>query len=158
MSFYSLGSPRPSGSKVILLRFACICPHLIICVIFTESSSHGHSISYRCTGCSTSRRIPAPPTLGTDAIPSKGSHQSSSDGPHPGSVGGGHIGMDVDAETLVQAPTEKLRSSARVMKATGAYKPQPLPHFAKRVGHVTFLGNERLPDIDTEIGSGIYVA
>ena len=96
----------------------------LISTFGTDSTSHGHLISYRCHCCQTERRIPAPPVL--------------------------HLDTPVNGASAEAQPTEaststgsSLRSRQQKRKKRG---PQPRlpPHFARDVGHIVFRGNERL--------------
>ncbi|KAH8119363.1 Rpr2-domain-containing protein [Phellopilus nigrolimitatus] len=108
--------------------------------------SHGHAVNYTCINCSTSRRIPAPPT--TEQPFRSSPAQLRKEGAKALVV------MDVDpvrkeADVLPdavradEAPMETKPSSQ--IRREKTIKPRPLPFFA-REGHILFVGNDRVGD------------
>ncbi|KII92605.1 hypothetical protein PLICRDRAFT_172677 [Plicaturopsis crispa FD-325 SS-3] len=86
-----------------------------------SSSSHGHIVVYTCLSCTTTRRLPAPPTL-------------------DGSLPAAEESMSVDnVPGSSEAP--KATRNRRKKKQTKACVP---PLFERDVGHVVFRGYERL--------------
>ncbi|TFK66529.1 Rpr2-domain-containing protein [Pluteus cervinus] len=100
-----------------------------------SSSSHGHRITYTCTECQKSRCIPAPPHIDSSSIRETDF--------------GDKIVVD-EVSTPARSSLPKHRPHKR--------KPKPcqLPLFAQSVGHVTFRGNERLPDCENS-DNGIFI-
>ncbi|ESK92048.1 ribonuclease p 21kda subunit [Moniliophthora roreri MCA 2997] len=95
------------------------------------SSSHGHVMTYTCTECRTSRRIPAPPI-----IPSTST-----------------------AEVLDAIGTTAESSSRRKRKLQKPITPQNPPLFARDVGHIVFHGDQQVsPERVSSLGSGSFIS
>ncbi|KAL4262561.1 Rpr2-domain-containing protein [Pleurotus pulmonarius] len=93
-------------------------PGINTTVRITKLSSHGHAVTYTCNRCKTSRRIPAPPTMGqSEKVAAPPEH-------HPES------GDFIMEAATVRSP----HNSKRV-------RPRQPPLFS-RPGHVIFRGNE----------------
>ncbi|EDR11615.1 uncharacterized protein LACBIDRAFT_314015 [Laccaria bicolor S238N-H82] len=119
-----------------------------------RSSSHGHSVVYTCTGCKTSRRIPAPPTAHSPSQPELTQPQTPTATPLLQEILTAHDPSQPKAE--LPATNETLVPHRKCEKK--ATLPRLPPLFARQdAGHVTFRGNERLPEIDWEKGHGMFL-
>ncbi|KIK09695.1 hypothetical protein K443DRAFT_298120 [Laccaria amethystina LaAM-08-1] len=122
-----------------------------------RSSSHGHSVVYTCTGCKTSRRIPAPPTARTPS-PRELQPQKQRQTPAVTPLLQEILNAHDPGQSKADLPATKETSiphRKREKKATLSRVP---PLFARQdAGHVTFRGNERLPEIDWEKGHGMFL-
>jgi len=96
------------------------------------SSSHGHAVTYTCTKCKTSRRIPAPPVLQSEP----GDHHSSLAGSESPKVVDNEMDVDHDAQNDIRSLKRRTRPAPRR---------QPL---FQQPGHVLFRGNERIAGED----------
>jgi len=96
-----------------------------------SSKPHGHIVTYTCSACRTSRRIPAPPIL-----------RSESD----------HLPQD-GAKSFSDPVDTVDRTEMPVPRKSGKKKKKPptprIPHlFERDVGHIIFRGNERISTSD----------
>jgi len=105
-----------------------------------SSPSHGHAVTYTCTSCNTSRRIPAPPTLFPEQLDVSITSPSTSQ-PTQSAQEQEHMSIDppqIEAQKQNQATKKNLKRK----------KKPPIPRlpplFARDVGHIVFRGNERL--------------
>ncbi|KAJ6500185.1 RNAse P Rpr2/Rpp21/SNM1 subunit domain-containing protein [Mycena vitilis] len=100
-----------------------------------SSKVHGHIMSYRCTSCNSTRRIPAPPTL-TSPEP-----QASTSAPSASTSAPTEVAMDVEGTE----PVKRAPKSARAR----------LPPLFARDGHVVLRGDDKLPT--PAEGDGVYI-
>jgi len=99
------------------------------------SPSHGHVVTYTCTTCKTSRRIPAPPVLAKNPdVKVDGDSGLRSLDAQPVED------MDIDAQGN---PKVQPGSSKKARKTIPARVP---PFFDRNVGHVVFCGNDKVQD------------
>ncbi|EGN99863.1 hypothetical protein SERLA73DRAFT_159988 [Serpula lacrymans var. lacrymans S7.3] len=166
-------SMRTVGQKTIVKmdpsvkRTVCRGCHIVLLPGLTSkvrvkaSRSHGHIVTYICTECKTSRRIPAPPTL---LSPVEGSKEAPviPQEAHAAHAAPEHVQlgqtMDIDHHDASKEDPTSMPASAgaadvtspakrrRCRKARKSAVPRLAPHFARKVGHVVFRGNERLQD------------
>ncbi|KIJ91944.1 hypothetical protein K443DRAFT_464350 [Laccaria amethystina LaAM-08-1] len=120
-----------------------------------RSSSHRHSVVYTCTGCKSSRRIPAPPTAHTSSPPEL-QPQTQRQTPAVTPLLQEILTEHDPGQSKAELPATKETSlRKRNRKATLSRLP---PLFARQdSGHVTFRGNERMPEIDWEKGQGMFL-
>ncbi|EPQ57096.1 Rpr2-domain-containing protein [Gloeophyllum trabeum ATCC 11539] len=109
-----------------------------------SSSSHGHIVTYTCSTCHTSRRIPAPPVL--LAEPGISSQEQGGSSSQPGGEQPA-TGDDQTMNVLPERVQEHGESSpAKGKKGRRTVAPRLPPFFERDVGHVVFRGNEKLEE------------
>lgn len=139
---------RSSAPKVLVCYN--LSPLLICHSVVSAFPSHGHAVTYTCTFCKTSRRIPAPPTLLSQQVdvpvPIAGPSTYPSES-QPSQPAQPHKPEFIPAD--LHPPSETLDSRQNQTRLRKKKKPPPTPRlppfFARDVGHVVFRGNERLP-------------
>ena len=154
----SFPDPRPLFVwRVGFSSIAFSLVEILSFLLYSGSSSHGHSVVYTCTGCKTSRRIPAPPTAHTPSPPElqpQTQPQIPAVAPLLQEILTAHDPSQFKAELPATKETSVLHRK-RDRKATLSCLP---PLFARQdAGHVTFRGNERLLELDWEKGHGMFL-
>jgi hypothetical protein len=147
MPFWFLDRQRLFEPKVGLCSFFLMLNHVYR--QFEESPSHGHIVTYTCTGCKTSRRIPAPPTLSpsVDLDPPPLEPQRSIQKIHsdsqPMRTPFNQL-MDIDSADANATSQSETRSTRRHISQKKKPVPRLPPLFARNAGHVVFCGNQKL--------------
>ncbi|KAI0373934.1 Rpr2-domain-containing protein [Pilatotrama ljubarskyi] len=116
-------------------------------------ASHGQGIVYTCSTCDTSRRIPAPPVLDADTLNEGGSvstdvnsaPSASASVPQPTTAGV----SETDVNSVHAASGTSHSPSKGRRRQRRAKRVARVPPLFERKGHVTFRGNERLPEVNT---------
>jgi ribonuclease P protein subunit RPR2 len=113
---------------------------------------------YRCNGCKTTRRIPAPPTLVPD-MP-RTLDLSSMEVVNVASLTHDAMSVDPTPEGSKSVEGSQASQNDKTQRKTlsKGTKPRLPPLFAREAGHVVFCGNERLSNVDPGRGNGIYIS
>ncbi|KAG6819238.1 hypothetical protein H0H93_013896 [Arthromyces matolae] len=125
-----------------------------------KSPIHGHLMVYTCTGCKTSRKIPAPPTLKTDDNWASNDLTSSAPGAAvpdttaSGTLASAMTGIETQSDAAQEKHDLDSKKGARKKRRRNAQARVP-PLFARDIGHVVYCGNEKL--VDNGFGDGVYI-
>ncbi|KAI0929928.1 hypothetical protein AcV5_006766 [Taiwanofungus camphoratus] len=139
-----------------------LIPGATASVRIKPSLSHGHSVSYICMACKTTRKIPAPPIVDPDAPPEPSASTSGTqDASQKTQSTDGQLSLVEETETIKTDPTDttmpdhqRSEGKGRMQRQRGRRKKPPVPRIPplfQRKGHVIFRGNERLEDDIAEL-------
>ncbi|THU85693.1 Rpr2-domain-containing protein [Dendrothele bispora CBS 962.96] len=110
-----------------------LIPGSTVLVRTKKLSSHGRAITYTCTNCKYSRRIPAPLSETDKTLPA----------------------CPPDSSTMTEPDVSKSNLRKKERRKKRIARPPPL--FARTGVHVVYRGNEPITE-DLSQGNGIYIA